>query len=104
MQSKKIELIVLVYLLSFFCIPSSLGLFKRHTDTSGSISAASWSVDLNQTGVNNTLQVVENGSGVSYTLNVVSNSEVDITFQEEAAAVFPMYICPVQTGQVPVRP
>ena len=80
MHSKNIELIVLVYLLSVFCIPSSLGLLKRHTDTTGLVSAASWNVSLNQTGISNTLSIANDGSTGTYTLKVVSDSEVDTEY------------------------
>ena len=80
MHNKNTELIILVYLLLAFCIPSSLGIYKRNASTSTSIVAAEWNVSLNQTGVNNTLSIVNNGSTGTYTLKVVSDSEVDMEY------------------------
>ena len=79
MHNKSVELVVLGYLLFAFCIPSSLGLYKNGMNTTGLISAASWDVSLNQTGINSNLEVEPN-STISYTLNVVSNSEVNTKY------------------------
>ena len=80
MHNKNIEMIILIYLLSVFCIPSTLGIYKRMADTSDSVDTAKWNVSLNQTGINNTLSVANNGSTATYTLKVVSDSEVDTEY------------------------
>lgn len=80
MQSKNVKLIALICLLILFCIPPTLGLFKRMIGATGLINAASWNVALNQTGVNNTLQVIPDTLNASYTLNVTSTSEVDVQY------------------------
>lgn len=80
MQNKNIKLIALICLLILFCIPHTLGLFKRMISATGLINTASWNVALNQTGVDNTLQVIPDTLNASYTLNVTSNSEVDVQY------------------------
>ena len=80
MQSKNVKLIALICLLILFCIPPTLGLFKRMIGATGLINAASWNVALNQTGVDNTLQVIPDTLNASYTLNVTSTSEVDVQY------------------------
>ncbi len=81
MHNKNIELIILVYLLSVFCIPSTLGVYKKSTSTTGVVTVASWDVSLNQTGVNNNVRVVAgDANGTTYTLKVRSDSEVDTAY------------------------
>ena len=46
----------------------------------GSIAAAEWNVSLNQTGINNSLEVIPNSLNASYTVKVNSNSEVDVIY------------------------
>ena len=87
MHSKTAEMIIFAYLLSAFCIPSSLGLFKRIANTSNSVGAATWSVSLNQTGVNNHVEVIPSGNNGSYTLNVQSNSEVDVVYEIKVSGI-----------------
>ena len=81
MHNKTIEMVILVYLLSVFCIPSSFGLYKRSSTSTNAFDAANWSVSLNQTGISGNVLVTEGDTnGSTYTLNVVSNSEVDVTY------------------------
>lgn len=81
MHNKTVEMIILVYLLSVFSVPSSLGLYKRSTSSSNTIEPAAWSVSLNQTGVSGNMQLTAGDTtGSSYTLRVVSNSEVDTVY------------------------
>ena len=80
MHNKKVKFIVLVCLILFFCIPSTLSLFKKMVGTNGLIKAAEWSVSLNQNGIDNTLQVIPDLLNAGYTLNVTSNSEVDVVY------------------------
>ena len=81
MHSKTIEMVILVYLLSVFCIPSSLGIYKNSSSSTKTIDAADWNVSLNQSGVSGTVQITEgDANGGTYTLNVISNSEVDVTY------------------------
>lgn len=80
MHTKNIEMIILIYLLSVFCIPSTLGIYKTEGNTSGSIDTAEWNVSLNQTGINNTLSIANDGSTSTYTLKVVSDSEVNTEY------------------------
>ena len=80
MHSKRIELVILLYLLSAFCVPSSLGIYKNNAATDGSVITASWNVALNQNNVNNSISVIVGGSDVAYTLNVESTSQVDVEY------------------------
>ena len=81
MHSKTIEMVILVYLLSVFCIPSSLGIYKNSSSSTKTIDAADWNVSLNQSGVSGTVQITEGDAiGGTYTLNVASSSEVDVTY------------------------
>ncbi len=81
MHNKTFEIVILLYLVSVFCIPSSLGIYKRASSSSKIVDAALWDVALNQTGVNGNVQVTKgDANGNTYTLNVISNSEVDVTY------------------------
>ncbi len=80
MHSKNVEIIMLLYLLSVFCIPSSLGIYKQSATTSQNLSTASWQVALNQTGISGTVTAEAGGNNGSYLLKVVSNSEVDVIY------------------------
>ncbi len=81
MHNKTFEIVILVYLVSVFCIPSSLGIYKRTTTGTKTIDVADWSVALDQTGVTGSVQVIEGDTnGGTYTLNVVSDSEVDVIY------------------------
>ena len=80
MHSKNIEFIFLICLLTVFCIPSSLGIYKQNSNTSKSVSTSDWNVSLNQNGINNTISIANNGSTGTYTLKVVSDSEVDTEY------------------------
>lgn len=80
MQNKNVKLIALVCLLILFCVPSTLSLIKRIIGSSGMINTATWSVALNQTGVNNSLQVMYDNLNANYTLNVTSTSDVDVQY------------------------
>ena len=81
MHSKVFEIVIFIYLVSVFCIPSSLGIYKRSTTTVETLNLADWSVDLDQTGVTGSVQIIEGDTnGGTYTLNVVSDSEVDVIY------------------------
>ena len=81
MHNKTFEIVILVYLISVFCIPSSLGIYKRSSTSTQTLNVADWSVDIDQTGVTGSVQVIEGDTnGGTYTLNVVSDSEVDVIY------------------------
>ena len=80
MHSKNIELIILVYLLMTFCIPSSFGIYRKSASSNSSATTAKWDVSLNQNGINDTLSIVNDGSIAIYTLKFVSDSEVDTEY------------------------
>ncbi len=80
MHSKRFEIIVLVYLLLVFSVPSTLGIYKNTASSTGLISTSAWNVSLNQNGINGSLEVITGGQNATYTLNVVSDSEVDTVY------------------------
>ena len=81
MHSKQFQIVVMLYLLLAFCIPSSLGIYKKTTVTSGSLTAAKWDVSLNQNGISgNVTATIGNANGASYTLKLVNGSEVDVNY------------------------
>ena len=81
MHSKQFQIVIMLYLLLTFCIPSSLGIYKKSTVTNSSLTAAKWDVSLNQNGINgNVTATIGNANGASYTLKLVNGSEVDVTY------------------------
>jgi len=83
MENKRsILLIVLlgVIVSSLFLITPTLAIFKSTTSGSQTINLADWSVSLNQTGINNTLNLVSGVTNQSYTVKVNSTSEVDVEY------------------------
>jgi len=80
MHNKNIEFIFLIFLMSAFCIPSSLGMYKSNTTSSKTVSTADWNVSLNQNEISDSISIVNNGSTGTYTLKVVSDSEVDTEY------------------------
>ncbi len=81
MHSKQFQIVIMLYLLLTFCIPSSLGIYKKSTVTNSSLTAAKWDVSLNQNGINgNVTATIGNANGASYTLKLVNGSDVDVTY------------------------
>ena len=81
MHNKNIELVILVYLLATFCIPSTLGIYKRNASSSSIVDTSAWDVDIDQTGLSGSVSVIEgDANGGTYTLKVVSDSEVDVVY------------------------
>lgn len=80
MHNKTFQIIILIYLLFSFCVPSTLGILKRRTISSSSVSTALWDVSITPD-INNSLQLTPNGSDGSYTLTVTNDSEVDVEYQ-----------------------
>lgn len=81
MHNKQFQIVVMLYLLLVFCIPSSLGIYKKTTVTSGSLTAAKWDVSLNQNVISgNVTATIGNANGASYTLKLVNGSEVDVNY------------------------
>lgn len=84
MNLNKIRLIVVFI---FSCIgsilimPSTFSIFKSDATATKILALASWSVSLNQNGVNDELEIIaDNTSTASYTLNVTSASEVSVKY------------------------
>ena len=81
MHSKQFQIVILMYLLFAFCIPSSLGIFKYTTSSTNLLTAAKWDVSLNQNGISgNVTATIGNANGASYTLKLVNGSEVDVNY------------------------
>ena len=81
MHNKTFEIVILLYLLLSFSVPSSLGIYKRSTESTDLITTATWSVALDQTGISsNVTATVGDANGSNYTLRLVNDSEVDVTY------------------------
>ena len=81
MHNKNIELIVLVYLLLSFCVPSTLGIYKNSATSTQSISTSSWNVSLNQANISpNVTATIGAVNGSTYTLKLVNDSEVNVSY------------------------
>ena len=79
MHSKNTELIILVYLLAAFCIPSTLGMYKNVAGSTKSLNTAEWDVSITPD-VNSSLQVIPDSTNATYTLIVSNDSEVDVVY------------------------
>ena len=80
MRNKMIEVILLVCLLTVICIPSSFSVYRSESNTNGLLTAATWDVGLNQTGINGSVMATRGATNGTYTLKVVSESEVDVSY------------------------
>jgi hypothetical protein len=81
MHNKNIELIVLVYLLLSFCVPSTLGIYKNSATSTQSLSTSSWDVSLNQANISpNVTATIGQANGSTYTLKLVNDSEVNVSY------------------------
>lgn len=80
MLKLKWELICILALFLFFAVSSTYSLMRNSKSISGSIVAADWNVSLNQTGINDRLEIIPNSLNASYTVKVNSNSEVDVIY------------------------
>ena len=80
MRNKMIEIILLVCLLTVICIPSSFSVYRSESNTNGLLTAASWDVGLDQTGINSSVLATKGATNGTYTLKVVSESEVDVSY------------------------
>ena len=79
-MNKKIETIVILFVLVIFLVPTSVAILKRRANSNSSLASAAWAVTLEQNGVDNDLTVVPGTSNDTYTLNVKSLSEVDVKY------------------------
>ena len=82
MKSTKDKFIVtaILFILAVFIVRSSFALFRGSLATSSAANIAEWNVTLEQSGVNNNLQVIPGLATATYTLNVKSLSDVDIKY------------------------
>ena len=79
-MNKKYKVLIIICGLMLLLIPASFALFKKQVGGDTSVSAADWSITLEQTGVNNSLTVVPEITETTYTLNVKSMSQVDAKY------------------------
>ena len=87
MHDKKSDLIILIFLISIFSIPSALGIYKNTANSSGALSSADWDVGLNQTGISGSVTAVAGSTNGTYTLKIVSESEVDTAYSITVSGV-----------------
>lgn len=80
MQGAKVKQVLFVILITLFIVATTYALFRGSANIEGSIKAATWSVSLNQEGVEDVLNVYTGTTNANYTLNIQNNSEVDITY------------------------
>ena len=71
---------IIVAIIVLLTITSSYSIYRGVTYSSGAISLATWSVTLNQEGVNDELTIVPVNSNDTYELNITSTSNVDINY------------------------
>lgn len=79
MHSIKIEMILLVWLLVFFCIPSSFGIIKSSASLPSTFNASDWDVSVSSSS-SSTMQLTANSSTATYNIVVTSTSEVDTNY------------------------
>lgn len=83
-MKKHLKKIIIVLIIGFVVslVSYSYSIFRSGTNPTGSIKLATWSVSLNQSGVDNYLSIVPGDatSTADYTLNVTSLSEVNIIY------------------------
>lgn len=76
----KFFIIVFVIIISCFCIPASLALYRDSKQGTGSMEAATWSVTRNHSASGDSLNLIPDSLNDDYTLTVQSNSEVDVYY------------------------
>ena len=79
-KDNKVRIMIIVFVLSFFIIPSTISMLKSSARATTELSLARWNVSLNQTGANDSLTIVREGLNDSYTLSLTSTAEVDIKY------------------------
>ena len=80
MQGAKLKQVLFVILIVLFIASTTYALLRGSANIDGSIKAASWSVSLNQEGVEDVLNIYTGTTNANYTLNIQNNSDVDITY------------------------
>ena len=80
LQKKNIVFAIIVVL--FFMIPTTYAIFKDKLSGNGSLTLATWNVELNQSNINDHLSIISspNETVASYTVNINSISEVSIIY------------------------
>ena len=76
----KWEIIFLIALFLSFAVSSTYSIMRKGKNANTTIAASSWNVSLNQTGINDRLEVIPNSLNASYIVKVNSNSEVDVVY------------------------
>lgn len=83
MNNKKgtiIAILLFAVVLSIFVLPQTLAIFRNSKSGSTSLKLAEWSVELNQDGIDDTVNIISGVSEPSYILKVKSLSEVDVKY------------------------
>lgn len=75
-----INIILFIFLTMFLVSSYSYAIYNGNGHLSGNVASAEWNVTLNQTGIDNHLNVVANGGTTTYNLRIVSNSSVDVVY------------------------
>ena len=80
MNNKKLNILLLaVFLVFVYSMPSSLGIFKRAANTQSTLEASRWNVSVTSDS-SSSMQLVTNLGTASYNVVVTSNSEVDTDY------------------------
>ena len=74
------KIICLLALFLLFSVSATYSIFRKSDSGVGTIVAADWDVSLNQTGIDNRLEVIPGLLNSSYTVKVNSHSEVDVVY------------------------
>ena len=100
MHSKQFQIVIMLYLLLTFCIPSSLGIYKKSTVTNSSLTAAKWDVRFDTASFNETSTITSSshnvgdrnityavtlpkpGSTYSFTVNVKNYGTIDASLKK----------------------
>ena len=79
-KEKKILFIIIIIIVLSISIPITKAVFKSGSNADDSLSVAGWSVSLNQTGINNNLNLVPGENTATYRVRVNCNAEVDAKY------------------------
>ena len=71
---------IIIAIIALLAITSTYSIYRGVVLTNGTLSLATWSVTLNQEGVNDELTIVPVNSNDTYELNITSTSNVDIKY------------------------
>lgn len=75
-----LKILCLLALFLLFSVSVTYSIMRKTDNGNGTIIAADWDVSLNQTGIDNRLEVIPGLLNSSYTVKVNSHSEVDVVY------------------------